>query len=130
MFILYFDFYLYVNNKAANIPSAVSMSPVLTTLTGSRGLKSTKREVTLLDWHVRFWTFDHVFFDDEGISWRTNRVFSRRIQELRHLSQNSYYSCFCCFHFMFAFSCFVFACRNLVVSFSLSKFVRFIVNYL
>ena len=31
---------------------------------------------------------------------------------------------------MFAFSCFVFACRNLVVSFSLSKFVRFIVNYL
>ena len=46
------------------------------------------------------------------------------------LSQNSYYSCFRCFHFMFAFSCFVFACRNLVVSFSLSKFVRFISNYL
>ena len=55
---------------------------------------------------------------------------AKRNYHLHSVSQNSYYSCFCCFHFMFAFSCFVFACRNLVVSFSLSKFVRFIVNYL
>ena len=79
MFSLYYDFFLYVNIKAANILSAVLMSGVVTTLTGLRvlsrvnikaanilsavlmslvittlsrvkGLKYTKHEVIRLEW--------------------------------------------------------------------------------